>query len=110
MCVKVCVISGAGVPPWSLMKQSIYVHVNHGIRPDGSVCLGCMPTVIHSFNAISCSARLPQATKFPITLFNSIFRFSILLSTWTEYNQALMPSSLPGGMPLSSLLRFHLHG
>lgn len=48
--------------------------------------------------------------KFPITLFNSIFRSSFARSTWTEYNQVLMSSSLPGGMPLSSLLRFHLHG
>lgn len=36
--------------------------------------------------------------------------FSFLLSTWTQYNQALMPSSLPQGLPLSSLLRFNLHG
>lgn len=87
----------------------MYVEVNYAVQY--SVCFLLLPTVFHLFlAAVTCSARLPWAKKFPITLFNSIFRYSFARSTWTEYNQVLMSSSLPRGMPLSSLLRFHLHG
>lgn len=76
-----------------------------------SAWIFCRPIkTFYSFHAVSGSAWLLRATKFPITLFNTILRFSFLCSTWTEYNQALMPASLPRGLPPSSLLRFHLHG
>lgn len=85
----------------------MYVGVNCTVQYS---VFSVLPTVFHLFRAVTCSTRLPWAKKFPITLFNSIFRYSFARSTWTEYNQVLMSSSLPRGMPLSSLLRFHLHG
>lgn len=58
MCVKVRVICGADVPPLESngTMHIQYVQVNHGIQYNPSVCFVCMPTAIHSFHAVSCSA------------------------------------------------------